>query len=291
MKHVAKKLVALIMVVGLMVSLMPANVAAATKVKLNQKSVIITKGDEVKLSLNTYVRGTWKTSNKKIATVDSYGYVRGRGNGSCKIKFVYGKKTLTCKVTVETPAISDRSVVLMAGETYQLTAQGTTRDVYWLSEDESIASVDENGLIHAMAEGYISVEMEVGGHTYYCTVEVKKKTTYSQQKPVVYADRNVEIRFYSISSGTVEFEVKNLSSIELCIQGNTIVLDGKSYDDSHFILSDEIAPHSTGIIQMDFDDEIKGAENTKRIGGVLHVLDWNYSFESYDAPLYTVATD
>jgi len=42
---------------------------------------------------------------------------------------------------------------------------------------------------------------------------------------------------------------------------------------------------------MDFMDEIKGAENTKRIGGVLHVIDWNYSFDSYDAPLYTVATD
>lgn len=60
---------------------------------------------------------------------------------------------------------------------------------------------------------------------------------------------------------------------------------------SHFTLSDEIAPHSTGIIQMDFMDEIKGAENTKRIGGVLHVIDWNDSFDSYDAPLYTVATD
>ncbi len=73
------------------------------------KNLGISKGSSTKLSLkknpsNIYRSVSWKSSNKKVATVNSKGTVKGKSYGTATISatFVKGSKktTLKCKVTV-----------------------------------------------------------------------------------------------------------------------------------------------------------------------------------------------
>lgn len=81
-------------------------VKAAAKPKLNKTKVSIKKGKTVKLKLkNNKKKVTWKTSNKKIATVSKKGVVKGIKKGKAVITAsikVTKKKTrkFKCKVTV-----------------------------------------------------------------------------------------------------------------------------------------------------------------------------------------------
>ncbi len=82
-------------------------VGAATKPKLNAKKITITKGEKYKLKVigKKIKKKTFKSTNKKVATVSKKGVVTAVNVGSCKIKVVVklkNKKTkkLTCKVTV-----------------------------------------------------------------------------------------------------------------------------------------------------------------------------------------------
>ena len=82
-------------------------VGAAAKPKLNAKEITITKGEQYKLKVTgkKIKKKTFKSTNKKVATVNKKGVVTGVNVGSCKIKVVVKlknkkKKKLTCKVTV-----------------------------------------------------------------------------------------------------------------------------------------------------------------------------------------------
>lgn len=68
------------------------------------------------------------------------------------------------------------------------------------------------------------------------------------------------------SGVTVKLLVKNKYSEKLTFQADTITLDGRSY--SNILMSDDVAPNSTGVIEADVDD----CKNfsPKSIGGNLH---------------------
>ncbi len=76
--------------------------------KLSGSSLGVSKGSSQKLSLksaaNVYRKVTWKSSNSKVASVNSKGSVKGKSYGTATISatFMGGakKKTLKCKVTV-----------------------------------------------------------------------------------------------------------------------------------------------------------------------------------------------
>lgn len=77
--------------------------------KLSDSSTGVSKGGKISLSLkmtpaNIYRSVTWKSSNKKVATVSSTGKVTGKSYGTATISasFMKGgkKKTLKCKLTV-----------------------------------------------------------------------------------------------------------------------------------------------------------------------------------------------
>lgn len=76
--------------------------------KLSGSSLGVSKGSSQKLSLksaaNVYRKVTWKSSNSKVASVNSKGSVKGKAYGTATISatFMGGakKKTLKCKITV-----------------------------------------------------------------------------------------------------------------------------------------------------------------------------------------------
>lgn len=86
--------------------------------KLSSSSLGISKGTSQKLSLksaaNVYRTVTWKSSDTKVASVNSKGTVKGKAYGTATISAIFmngaSKKTLKCKVTVGPSKVSNFKV-------------------------------------------------------------------------------------------------------------------------------------------------------------------------------------
>lgn len=95
----------------------------------------------------------WKSSNEKVATVDN-GKVTAKGVGEATITATYGEDeyavTASCTVNVAEPSIEisqSHYEIYMEGK-FTLTAKTTPPDygkIEWVSDDENIAKVDQNG--------------------------------------------------------------------------------------------------------------------------------------------------
>ena len=112
---------------------------------------------------------TWASSNESIATVDENGVVTGVSAGEATITVTSvadDTKTATCTVTVTTVAVTGVSVDATAsvnvGKTTTLTAavspdNATNKNVTWASSNESIATVDENGVVTGVSAGEATI--------------------------------------------------------------------------------------------------------------------------------------
>lgn len=95
---------AVVMVLALAMVLICAMVTPVQAAgKLNKKSVSIYETETVSLTVKGVKSVTWKTSDKKIATVDKKGLVKGVKKGTCTVtaKDTKTKAAYSCKVTVK----------------------------------------------------------------------------------------------------------------------------------------------------------------------------------------------
>lgn len=142
-----------------------------TSISLDKTDVTIHKGDKNKVTViydpeNTTDDKTvsWSSSDKTVATVDGDGNVTAVKPGSVVITAKVGNFTATCKVTVDAPLKSitpEKDVInLVKNQTaevkYTLNPSDTTlsdKTVTFASDNADVASVDENGVITAIAKG------------------------------------------------------------------------------------------------------------------------------------------
>lgn len=102
MKGFTKRFVGLIVMLMLLIGVFSPVKAQAKTIKLNKKNVTLEVGDTLKLKLNgaTAKNVTWKTSDNKVAKVNSSGKVTAIGQGNANISALYKGKKYLCKVTV-----------------------------------------------------------------------------------------------------------------------------------------------------------------------------------------------
>ncbi len=129
---------------------------------------------------------TWSSSDESIAVVDNEGYIdtfKKTGEATITASFEYLGKTYsdTCTVYVRVPVESmkmlDKDVTLAVGETATLETKvspsdATVQTVTWYTQDESIATVDENGVVTAVAKGSVVVYALSDDGYYKSTCEV-----------------------------------------------------------------------------------------------------------------------
>ena len=88
-----------------------------------------------------------------------------------------GSSVYSCKITVTPPSLSKKKMSLKAGgNPIKLTLKKTKLsldEVEWISEDEDIAAVDENGNVSGISTGRTFVYTKFGGCTEKCEVTVK----------------------------------------------------------------------------------------------------------------------
>ncbi len=148
-----------------------------TSVKINQKSLTVVTGKTGKLTTTINPSNTtqsktltWTSSNKKIATVDKNGNVKGikAGTANITVKTSNGK-TATIKVTVKKPTpiksvkLNKKTLKLELNKTYQLKATinpSSTTDskvLSWSTSNKKVAIVDKNGKITAVGGGSATI--------------------------------------------------------------------------------------------------------------------------------------
>ncbi len=137
------------------------------------------------LPKNTTDQVVWSSADESIATVDPVtGKVKAIGAGETTITATAGDKTATCAVKVrsviERLTIYPTSVALVVNETLELkvTVKPTSAigdGVMWSSSDESVATVDQNGVVKAKTVGITTITATVGYKNVTCRVYVNEK--------------------------------------------------------------------------------------------------------------------
>ncbi len=165
---------------------------AVTGVKLTPGSAQLDVGQTLQLTPHIQPSNAsnqnvnYSTSNDAIATVSSDGLVSAisPGNAVITVTTVEGEFTATCHVQVKSAnvavtgvTISPTTVELRPGETVLLTANiqpegATNQDVSWSTNNASVATVDDNGLVTTITNGnaLITVTTADGGFTDVCRI-------------------------------------------------------------------------------------------------------------------------
>lgn len=150
---------------------------------------------------------TYKSEDTSIASADENGVVTPCGNaGETYIDIRCGNALAKIKVCVvkgvEGITLSQDSMTLYADKpvTAQLSAvitpaDATIRDVSWYSDNESIASVDKDGLVSpcGVGETDIYAVTEDGGFKAKCTVKVTTWEKRREDIPVVYSEYDMTV--------------------------------------------------------------------------------------------------
>ena len=146
----------------------------------------------------TFNRVSWGIDEGgELATIDNSGLLTTKRNGGgtvvVRATALDGSGlTATCEVTViptmvERIDLNERAVALDQEETFQLVAtvyplEADNKSVAWTSSDESIATVDENGLVTAIGTGLAVVTVSAldgSGETAECNVSVRSRDAES----------------------------------------------------------------------------------------------------------------
>lgn len=164
------------------------------KVDISNENIEMAMGDTIQLSATAQPEEIvdrpmirWSSSDESIVTVDRSGLVTAVSKGTAFISAkTYNGIESRCLVTVKSNIIeverasaSTSKVSLYEGESFQITVEVTpsnaTYELAWKSLNNEIASVDENGTIHAISTGETSVTVTAGRIEHYITVIVSKK--------------------------------------------------------------------------------------------------------------------
>lgn len=164
--------------------------AAAKKLSLKASSKKVYAGRSVRINAKS-TRGaklSYKTSNKKIATVNRNGVVTGKKAGTVKItitakksKYKTVKRTITVKVVKQNQNISARNMELTTGQRTNLGAKARTPMTY-KSSNPKIVSVDKKGNLKALRSGTAKITVYAKATEIFnkasrtITVKVTKKT-------------------------------------------------------------------------------------------------------------------
>lgn len=171
-------------------------ITPVTAVTLEPEKIELAVGESEQLKATvkpdnaTNVALTWTSSNAGVASVDENGKVTAQAPGTATITVQSQDDpaiTDTCEVTVtgkavESVTLDKTRLDLEPGDTVQLTATITPEDaadktLTWASDDETAATVDQNGKVTAGEEGFATITVTTSnGKTATCDVYVGTKT-------------------------------------------------------------------------------------------------------------------
>ena len=173
-------------------------------IELNEDYISLNRGDSFELigtvkpddaTINKDI--TYESSNEKVATVSSTGLITAIGSGDAIITAKAGEVEATMTVHVDVPITSftilDDNIEIIRGKTYLLkteinpidTSENTT--INWISTDNSIATVNKDGLVTAIKGGNVTITgtlengMKVSANVTVKTIDVSNLSFASDE--------------------------------------------------------------------------------------------------------------
>ena len=158
-----------------------ASVVLVEGITLNVTEQTLTEGETLALTANVTPENatnktlTWTSSDETVATVDANGNVTAvkEGTATITVKATDGSEvSASCIITVKAPVVLVESIALNVteqtlteGETLALTAtvqpaNVSNKTLSWTSSDETVATVDANGLVTAVKEGTATITVK-----------------------------------------------------------------------------------------------------------------------------------
>lgn len=124
----------------------------------------------------------WESSDETIATVSDYGVISARRGGTCTVTGTCGDASITvyvtCDFTVpstvldmnyEDVTMNHEGQTLALAIDYDLTSD-QVKNTVWESSDESVATVDDEGNVTAVADGTAVITASIAEYTASCIV-------------------------------------------------------------------------------------------------------------------------
>ncbi|MDR1699592.1 MAG: Ig-like domain-containing protein [Lachnoclostridium sp.] len=142
-------------------------VTPTTKYLQVKKAFTVTAVVSNATTTNKNVR--WSTSKKKVASVTAAGRVKGKKIGTAYIRATASDgsgASAQCRVIVVRKAtgirLNRRTAKMLVGKSLKLRSiirpnNATIKTVEWTTDNNSIATVDRNGRVHALAPGLVRV--------------------------------------------------------------------------------------------------------------------------------------
>lgn len=226
------------------------------EIRISKNVLAVQKGKTVNIKATVKPKNAsnkklkYKTSNKKIATVDSKGKVKGLKNGTVTITVTAAdgsKKKATCKVGVYTAKIKKATVspskkTLNVGQTVTLKtkikspSKGAVNLFTWTSSNKKVASVDANGKVKALKAGTVTITGTAADGSkkkVTCKITVKqpvKKVTITPSSAQVTEGQKVTLKANvspaSASNKKVTWKSSNASIA--AVDGNGVVTGKKA---------------------------------------------------------------
>lgn len=165
-------------------------------VTLNFQSAQLKIGETLTLTANvkpdnaTDKTLTWISSNNVIATVDAIGNVTAKSLGEATITTTCGEISASCAITVipvpvESITLHLQNTRLIIGQSIMLTTtvlpeNATNKTVSWSTSDETVATVEQSGMVTAIKPGTVTITATAdddSGIKAEATVEVIEENT------------------------------------------------------------------------------------------------------------------
>ena len=253
MKNFSKKL-SFVMATAMVVTSLyaPQNAEAATK----KNALVVAGSKKAVKSKNIYLsgktvdfdaiikgknvkKGTWKTSNKKVASVDKNGVVKGLKAGKVTISFkTKGKKPVTVKATVNVRVRASKMMITPAAVTvkegasadvavsYELSkkvkaagGKATTYKLFAESSDAKVATVSVDGNSKVTVKGVAKSATPVSVTVYAAQVSSLAKAKEVKLKLTQKFDVKV----------TANFEAKQAGANKIKVMGTDLIASKGAY--------------------------------------------------------------
>ena len=214
----------------------------ATKVVLDKNELTLNSGERYTLKLSVEPEDftdevSWKSTNTDVVTVDDHGVVKAMDIGSATIKVVVGEQSTTCAIKVLQPVedidLKMYSISLDALDQYQLEAKvypdnAYNKELEWKSEDETIATVSETGLVKAIKKGKTKIVVKAkdgSGTVASCDVTVINNAHIAKSVDEMESTHGYE----NDSSDFWVYTASGLNALNVTFDARTEVEDGFDY--------------------------------------------------------------
>lgn len=155
----------------------------------------------------------YKTSNKKVATINSKGVITGVKKGTAKITVTSNgiKQTIKVKVKAQSLSLKKSKGTVLVGQTIQIKASASPNGtVKYKTSNKKVATVNADGVITGKKAGTATIKVTLNKVTKTYQVTVKKQTLDLKKKnATVKVGKTVQIKASASPKGKITYQSSN----------------------------------------------------------------------------------